>query len=118
MNGSERKEEYEDGFQERTGVPCEDAGLMMWRQECRDSLFSGDGLHCFGFLGFLVAEPGAAGHFHAAFFVHSEALGGDDVAFHKGRNSTRFVRSSCSAALAISSRSFSHWPMVMASWWA
>ena len=81
MNGSERKEEYEDGFQERTGVPCEDAGLMMWRQECRDSLFSGDGLHCFGFLGFLVTKPGAAGHFHAAFFVDSEALGGDDVAF-------------------------------------
>ena len=35
----------------------------------------------FGFGGFLVAEPGAAGHFHAAFFVDSEALGGDDVAF-------------------------------------
>jgi hypothetical protein len=29
----------------------------------------------------LVAEPGAAGHFHAAFFVNSEALGGDYVAF-------------------------------------
>ncbi len=29
--------------------------------------------------GFLVAELGAAGHFHAAFFVNTEALGGDDV---------------------------------------
>ena len=35
----------------------------------------------FGFFGGLVAEPGAAGHFHAAFFVDSEALGGDDIAF-------------------------------------
>jgi len=30
--------------------------------------------------GFLVAEPGAAEQFHAAFFVDSEALGGDEVA--------------------------------------
>jgi hypothetical protein len=31
--------------------------------------------------GLLVAEPGAAGHFRSAFFVDSEALSGDDVAF-------------------------------------
>ena len=36
MNGSERKEEYEDGFQERTGVPCEDAGLMMGKKSDRN----------------------------------------------------------------------------------
>ena len=30
---------------------------------------------------FLVAEPGAAAHFHAAFFIDAEALGGDDLAF-------------------------------------
>ena len=54
----------------------------MWRQECRDSLFGSDGLWIrFGLLSGLVSEVGAAGHFHAAFFVHSEALGGDDVAF-------------------------------------
>ena len=35
----------------------------------------------FSLSGFLVTEPGAAGHFHATFFVDSEALGGDDVAF-------------------------------------
>ncbi len=37
----------------------------------------------FGFFGFLVTEPCAAGHFHAAFsfFIDSEALGGDEVAF-------------------------------------
>ena len=34
-----------------------------------------------GFFGGLVSEPGAAGHFYAAFFVDSEALGGNDVAF-------------------------------------
>ena len=28
-----------------------------------------------------MPQPGAAGYFHAAFFVDSEALGGDDVAF-------------------------------------
>ena len=44
-------------------------------------LFGGDGLLGFGFLGSLVAEPSAAGHFYAASFVHSEALGSDDVAF-------------------------------------
>ena len=89
-----------------------------WRQECRYSLFSRDGLLGVVLSGLLVAEPSAAGHFHAAFFVDSEALGGDGVAFHKGKNSTRFVRSLGSAALAMRSRSFTHWPMVMASWWA
>jgi hypothetical protein len=29
----------------------------------------------------LFAEPGAAGHFNAVFFIDSEALGGDEVAF-------------------------------------
>ena len=43
-------------------------------------LLGSDGCLPFGFLGGLVAEPGAAGHFYAAFFVDSEALGGDDVA--------------------------------------
>jgi hypothetical protein len=28
----------------------------------------------------LVAEPGAARHFHAALFIDAEALGGDDIA--------------------------------------
>ena len=51
------------------------------RQQCRDSLLSSDRLLGVVLGGFLVAEPGAAGHFHAAFFVNSEALGGDDVAF-------------------------------------
>ncbi len=32
-----------------------------------------------GFSGFLLAEPGAAGHFHAAFFIDADALGGDDI---------------------------------------
>ncbi len=40
-----------------------------------------DGWLGFGFLGGLVSQPSAAGHFYAAFFVDSEALGGDDVAF-------------------------------------
>ena len=44
-------------------------------------LLGSDGCLAFGFFGGLVAEPGAAGHFHAAFFVDSEAFGGDDVAF-------------------------------------
>jgi hypothetical protein len=44
-------------------------------------LFSSDGRLAFGFLGGLVSQPSAAGHFHTAFFVDSEALGGDDVAF-------------------------------------
>ena len=69
----------------KAGDPCEDAGLMgwmiLWRQECRHSLFRSDRLLGVVLGGLLVAEPGAAGHFHAAFFVDSEALGGDDVAF-------------------------------------
>ena len=44
-------------------------------------LLRSDGLLGFCLSGFLVAEPGAAGHFHASFFIDSEALGGDDVAF-------------------------------------
>jgi hypothetical protein len=36
---------------------------------------------CFGVFGSLVAEAVAEGHFHAAFFIGFEALGGDDVAF-------------------------------------
>ena len=39
---------------------------------CSDGFCGGGGL---------VAEPGAAGHFHAAFFIDSEALGSDAVAF-------------------------------------
>ena len=44
-------------------------------------LLGSHGWLAFGFLGGLVSEPGAARHFYAAFSVHSEALGGDDVAF-------------------------------------
>ena len=44
-------------------------------------LLGGDGLLLVGFGGGLVAEPGATGHFNAAFFIDSEAFGGDGVAF-------------------------------------
>ena len=35
----------------------------------------------FGFLGGLVSQPGAAGHFHAAFLTNFEARVGDDIAY-------------------------------------
>jgi hypothetical protein len=50
--------------------------VILWRQKCRHSLFRSDGVLGVVLSGFLVAELGAAGHFHAAFFVDSKALGG------------------------------------------
>jgi len=51
-------------------------------------LLGGDGLLGGVLGGFLVAEPGAAGHFHAAFFIDSEALGGDDIALARSSPSS------------------------------
>ena len=56
-------------------------GILVGKMPTLFELFCCGGLLRFCFLCGLVAEPSAAGHFHAAFFVNSEALGGDDVAF-------------------------------------
>jgi hypothetical protein len=40
----------------------------------------GRGAFSLGFGGLLLAEPGAARHFHAAFFIDTDAFGGDQIA--------------------------------------
>ena len=58
----------------KTGVPCEDAGLVMDSLESWWGLLGSDGLLGVVLSGLLVAEPGAAGHFHAAFLFGSVSV--------------------------------------------